>query len=662
MSTLAYRRSVVFRDRGSADAGFASAYTVTAYMPGGVVAADHTGSTPTVEDGHGFVGGEKYVVFGNEAKFGTVSSVSSNTLTLGASETLLKGEVLINLGSAESGSTEPAYDGSPVSIYSENDDSSTPYSQARLTVGSEGQFEYWTAQKLIWELVRDGSGVMAEIVKNVEIARETEAVGRYHVDDYGAIGDNTTDDTTAIQSAANAAAALTNGTGVVEFSRGKTYRVTSALTFKSNVLGHGATISYDASDGAEAVTLGDIAAQITNLRCEMPYIVKAAMDWDSADSDTTGLRIVNLVRSELHVYSVNNFTTGILRDSTGVITSSSNNIHLTSIGEAKFGIKIVAAAGSATNQDQWIGGRVWNVVAALPADGVKLTVGTGVGSVNAHTFFGTDLEGNLTAGGKNILCESSNRNLFLCCRFEGTNRLITFDGSVENQIVGGTGLEETYIEEVNSAGRNSLFVPLGNFITAGQSGTAALALTNASGAGDPHLVLFNIASPGGDPYDLDPLTDYAALFTANKSSYKSPTATDPEVSIDHTSGTIGFGSGTAAEDSFIKRGNGGLGIKVIRKLDIDSDNAGSDPLLRMRRNDALEATILTQAADHMEFLDASNSQMFTMNAGVFQMDQEISAPTGTADKAKLYLVDNGGKTELRVIFGTGASVLLATEP
>lgn len=42
---------------------------------------------------------------------------------------------------------------------------------------------------------------------------------------------------------------------------------------------------------------------------------------------------------------------------------------------------------------------------------------------------------------------------------------------------------------------------------------------------------------------------------------------------------------------------------------------------------------------------------------------EVTAPTGTANTAKLYAVDNGaGKTQLVVIFGSGAAQVIATEP
>lgn len=49
--------------------------------------------------------------------------------------------------------------------------------------------------------------------------------------------------------------------------------------------------------------------------------------------------------------------------------------------------------------------------------------------------------------------------------------------------------------------------------------------------------------------------------------------------------------------------------------------------------------------------------------GYFYLGEVASAPTGTANVAKLYAVDNGaGKTQLVVIFGSGAAQVIATEP
>lgn len=49
--------------------------------------------------------------------------------------------------------------------------------------------------------------------------------------------------------------------------------------------------------------------------------------------------------------------------------------------------------------------------------------------------------------------------------------------------------------------------------------------------------------------------------------------------------------------------------------------------------------------------------------GFFQMPEQSSAPSGVANTARLYAIDNGaGKTQLVVIFGSGAAQVLATEP
>lgn len=49
--------------------------------------------------------------------------------------------------------------------------------------------------------------------------------------------------------------------------------------------------------------------------------------------------------------------------------------------------------------------------------------------------------------------------------------------------------------------------------------------------------------------------------------------------------------------------------------------------------------------------------------GWFCLGEVSSAPSGTSNVAKLYAIDNGsGKTQLVVIFGSGAAQVLATEP
>jgi len=58
----------------------------------------------------------------------------------------------------------------------------------------------------------------------------------------------------------------------------------------------------------------------------------------------------------------------------------------------------------------------------------------------------------------------------------------------------------------------------------------------------------------------------------------------------------------------------------------------------------------------------TSTKLTALPGGAVQLS-EMTAPTGAANKATIYAVDNGaGKTQLMVIFGSGSAVQLAIEP
>src|SRR3990172_10068236 len=135
----------------------AASYTVTAYAHGGVIETASSGFALTTDSPHGFASGEKIMVGTDEAKFRTITSITSATaFVVGSAVSVVVGDLVVNLG-ADTGSTSPNYDGSSLTIYSDAD-GEVAISQSRVTTNSQGEYSYWHRNRSMWELVRDAAG------------------------------------------------------------------------------------------------------------------------------------------------------------------------------------------------------------------------------------------------------------------------------------------------------------------------------------------------------------------------------------------------------------------------------------------------------------------------------------------------------------------------
>jgi hypothetical protein len=94
-------------------------------------------------------------------KFKTVLSVTTTQLTLAVATTVsvASGDLLVNLGADNGGST-PAYDGNGVVIYTDMDYSNTATNNTVLT-DSYGRYRYFHKGIATWELARSSSGPIA---------------------------------------------------------------------------------------------------------------------------------------------------------------------------------------------------------------------------------------------------------------------------------------------------------------------------------------------------------------------------------------------------------------------------------------------------------------------------------------------------------------------
>lgn len=203
---------------------FGGSYYVHALKPGAQVASASSGTTVTVRAGHGFSANDKFIVGTDDTLFRTVSVAGATSLTINQALSVAQGDILVNLG-ADTGITGPLYDGNGVAIYSDMDYSNAVTNQ-RVTTDSNGRYRYYHNGISLWELVRTSTDVTA-VYQDVQASNSS---GFINVRDYGAVGDGTNDDATAIQAAIDAAS-----TGVGGISGGRVFFPTGNYLIKSTI-------------------------------------------------------------------------------------------------------------------------------------------------------------------------------------------------------------------------------------------------------------------------------------------------------------------------------------------------------------------------------------------------------------------------------------------
>lgn len=326
MANLVRRQNSVQRILGSVLAPAAS-YSITAYSVGGVVTSGSSGTTITLRPGHGFRVGDKYLINPGSANTfsgsDTVSAVTGTTITV-AAVTVSAGDVLFNLG-ADTGTTTPNYDASPLKIYNDPAGAGTAVTNATVTTASDGEYSYWCRASKQWELVRDSSGTVVDYT----IA---DGYNRGGVDaaDYGAIGNGTTDDSKSLQAAINAA--ISGSAGLLTIQAGE-YLIGTGLNFTSafglrveGASGYGTatkfkcqTGSYPAFDltgandvrlenlwlnGRDAGTPSDIGiliARAASVNCEFISLnnVQVSLTTDATANGSIGTIGIYVMESEL---------------------------------------------------------------------------------------------------------------------------------------------------------------------------------------------------------------------------------------------------------------------------------------------------------------------------------------------------------------------------
>jgi len=173
----------------------------------------------------------------------------------------------------------------------------------------------------------------------------------YNVKDYGAKGDGSTDDTTSIQNAINAADSA--GGGIVFLPQG-TYNITSTLSLKSGIAFVGA--------GQGAVTLnysGNSVAIDINDNGEWYYRLADFCLYKASGSGTIGISFYNwnfatLERVRVYATTDNPWSTAAIQFDGGAGQGYNNELYQVDVSHAAIGINLLNNA----NETHMFGGRI----------------------------------------------------------------------------------------------------------------------------------------------------------------------------------------------------------------------------------------------------------------------------------------------------------------
>ncbi len=276
----------------------------------------------------------------------------------------------------------------------------------------------------------------------------------YSIDSAGAVGDGITDDSAAI------AAALSSGHRVVTSNPEHDYYIGSTtVTVPQGVsfrLGHGSRLLYSGNGVAVKVessltTATEAGPDRMPVICQhVIRVKKTALEWDSTDSTSVGILLVNQRYSTFNI-SAENFHTGVRlygSDDDGVSAGfTDNTFNIEYVRNNKVGIKFTSPDTSNSvhgwvNQNTFIGGLIKNDSGLGGVGSVSLDLSE-IG--NGNTFIGINMEG----AAEKAFSVRWAQNVFLNCRFESGPILEFLAGSGQNLVLGGYGVIPSIVSDLN---------------------------------------------------------------------------------------------------------------------------------------------------------------------------------------------------------------------
>jgi hypothetical protein len=359
----------------------------------------------------------------------------------------------------------------------------------------------------------------------------------------GVVGDGTTDDAAAINSAATAAASL----GVMMYAAG-TFKIATGVTLNCECDLSAATFSYSGTSGT-AVTVGLTGSYQMRRQVRLPKIIataKTITGWTQV-AGTVGLLVQNCYNVDLTIPHVQSFESGLKVYGTTSNGVSYCNITLGHLDNNKRNLWMTADATGWANQNSFFGGRLSHDSGEGTAvSGTRhVLIDTTASKVNGNSFYGTSIESpnvveyHIDCGG--------NDNYWFGCRLENTGtgaRVVWRANSIGNVIAYGFS-SHTIVETKETTTANHISTRARSRMT-GDGTTlnhAVLTLENTSASSKPAI---RVMEAGAESADADQTTAWAVDFSSQALKAKRTADTQDRLRADFVNGRIYVGAGNVA--------------------------------------------------------------------------------------------------------------------
>lgn len=248
---------------------------------------------------------------------------------------------------------------------------------------------------------------------------------------FGAKGDNSTNDTAAIESAVSYAESLISAgyRPKLYFPPCDGFKTTSGIVIGSGVdVVMDGRISYVASSGT-ALTIGESANPNINAELKLNVIKASLSSWLD---NTVGIKLINTYSSVINIVEASQFQEGVqcVGDTAGFVY---NNVTLGAIRNNKVGLRLTTGGGAGwCNENNFFGGRFdvsSTTNTSISRNAVVITNGNGTTYNNQNNFYKPSFElSNATLGGGAtsvpVLVEYGQLNAFYNTRQEDSGALL----------------------------------------------------------------------------------------------------------------------------------------------------------------------------------------------------------------------------------------------